>query len=162
MTKKKTETKHNDTTSYNNTSTSQVGDSPDIQKFRDWQPQTDPTIPYRFAHERTHLQDSFNSPLGQYTTPAVREATQRAAEGDLMQQEGQAMREGAADVNAQTGAKQGYLAGLTAPRTATSSGSGTSAGTGSSVYSPSLMDNIEQGVGIGKTAAGPLTGKFLK
>lgn len=154
MSKKKTETAQKQDTSYNNTSTSSVGNSPDLQAYRDWQPQVDPSIPYRFAHEKTHLQDSFNSPLGQYTTPAVREATQRAAEGDLIQQEGQAMREGQYDVNAQTGAKQGYLAGMTTPRTTTSSGAGTSSGTGSSTYTPSLMDNIEQGVGIGKTGGG--------
>lgn len=157
MSKKKSETAQKQDTSYNNTSTSSVGTSPDLQAYRDWQPQADPSIPYRFARERTHLEDGFNNPLAQYTTPAVREATQRAAEGDLMQREGQAMREGQYDVNNQTGAKQGYLANMTTPRTTTSSGTGASSGTGSSTYTPSLMDNIEQGVGIGKTATG---GKF--
>jgi hypothetical protein len=159
MSKKKTKTEHKDTTSFANTSTASVGESPDLQKYREWQPEIDPSIPYRFARERTHLQDSFNNPLGQYTTPAVREATQRAAEGDLMQQEGQAMREGQYDVNSQTGGKQGFLASFTAPRTSTSSGTGTSAGTGTNTYTPSIMDDISQGVGIGKTATG---GKFLK
>jgi len=153
MTKKKTQTANNQNTSYNNSSTSTVGESPDLQSYRDWQPQIDPSIPYRFAHERTHLQDSFNNPLGQYTTPAIREATQRSAEGDLMQQEGQAMREGQYDVNNQMGAKQSYLAGLTAPRTSTSSGTGASSGTGSSVYTPSLLDSIGQVAGIAEGGA---------
>lgn len=159
MSKKKTTTSHNDTSNYSNTSTSTVGDSPDLQAFRDWKPEIDPSIPYRYANAKTKLNDSFNLPTSQYSTPAIREATQRSAEGDLMQQEGQAMREGASDVNAQVGAKQGYLAGLTTPRTVSSSGTGTSSGTGASTYSPSLMDNIGQAVGIGKTATG---GKFLK
>lgn len=167
MSKKKTEAKHNDASSFSNTgsstSTSTVGDSPDIQAYRSWQPQADPTIPYRFARARTDLSQSFNNPTGQYSTPAIREATQRSAEGDLMQQEGQAQRESQYDVNAQTGAKQGFLASLTAPHTSTSSGTssgtGTNTGTGSSTYTPSIMDDIQQGVGIGKTATG---GKFLK
>lgn len=157
MSKKKTKTERSDTTSYNNTATSSVGNSPDLQAYRDWEPENDPSIPYRFAHERTHLQDSFSNPLGQYTTPAVREATQRAAEGNLMQQEGQAMRESQYDANNWTDQKLRFLGGLTAPRTSTSSGTGTSTGTGSSTYTPSIMDDIEQGVGIGKTATG---GKF--
>src|SRR5438132_84442 len=68
-------------------------DTADIQSFRNWQPQSDPSIPYRFARARTKLGESFNNPLGQYTTPTIREATERASEGDLMQQEGQAMSE---------------------------------------------------------------------
>jgi len=159
LSKKKTDTASTNNTSFNNASTSSVGNSPDIQAYRDWQPQADPSIPYRYANAKTQLDQSFSNPLGQYTTPAVREATQRAAGGDLMQQEGEAMRESQYDVNAQTGAKQGFLASLTAPRTSTSSGTGASSGTGSSTYTPSIMDDIQQGVGIGKTAAG---GKFFK
>lgn len=142
MNKKKVETTQKQDTSYNNTGTSTVGDSPDIQTFRGWQPQADPTIPYRFARARTNLNQSFDNPTGQYSTPAIREATQRSAEGDLMQQEGQAMREGQYDVNAQTGAKQGFLAGLTAPRTTTSSGSGASSGSGSQVSSGGFLGDL--------------------
>lgn len=142
MNKKRVETTQKQDTSFNNTSSSSVGDSPDIQSFRGWQPQADPSIPYRFARARTNLNQSFNNPAGQYSTPAIREATQRSAEGDLMQQEGQAMRESQNDVNAQTGAKEGFLASLTAPRTTTSSGTGASSGSGNQVSSGGLIGDL--------------------
>ena len=154
MNKKKTTTASTQNTAFNNTSTSSVGENADLQSYRDWQPEGDPTIPYRFARARTDLNQSFDNPLGQYTTPAIREATQRAGEGELMQQEGQAMRESQYDVNAQTGAKNAYLASLTAPRTTTSSGTGNSSGTGSSTYSPSALDTVGQVMGLVGQGAG--------
>lgn len=154
MNKKKNETASTQNTAYGGTSTSSVGENADLQSYRDWQPQADPSIPYRYARARTDLNQSFNNPTGQYSTPAIREATQRSAEGDLMQGEGQAMRESQYDVNAQTGAKNAYLASMTTPRTVTSSGTGNSSGTGSSVYSPSALDTIGQVVGIAGQGAG--------
>lgn len=52
---------------------------------------SDPTIPYAYAQKREDAQNSFNSPLGAYTTPAVRDAASRVSNERLGMEENAAI-----------------------------------------------------------------------
>ncbi len=143
MGKKKqvSDTKQQSTQSFN-TATSgstSVPDTPDIQNFRGWQPQTDPGLSYQYANARNRLNQSFDNPLGGYATPAMRDAMQRTGNRQLNQDESQAFRSGAYDVNQQKAGQLGALAGLTrgTNTTGTSSGTGNMSGTGTATQTQS-------------------------
>jgi len=135
----KTDTKQQSTQSFN-TATSgstSVPDTPDIQAFRGWQPQTDPGLSYQYANARNRLNQSFDNPLGGYATPAMRDAMLRTGNRQLNQDESQAFRQGAYDVNQQKAGQLGSLAALTRGQktSGTSSGTGNMSGTGTTTQS---------------------------
>lgn len=108
-------------TTQNTTNTATYGqitpnDTPDIQAYRTHEFQTDPSIPYRYQAARTRLRDSFNNPIGAYTTADVREKTERAGDMELTQQEGEASQESNFANQALEAGRLSDLAGLTAPR----------------------------------------------
>ncbi len=136
-----------------------VPDTPDIQAFRGWQPQTDPGLSYQYANARNRLNQSFDNPLGGYATPAMRDAMQRTGNRQLNQDESQAFRAGAYDVNQQKAGQLGALAGLTrgTNTTGTSSGTGNMTGTGTTTQSGISWGEI---LGAGaQVGAGYLGGK---
>ncbi len=116
----------------NQSGSTTVQDTPDIQAYRQWQPQTDPGLSYQYANARNRLNDSFDNPLGGYATAGMRDAIQRSGNRQLNQDESQAFRSGAYDVNQQKAGQLGNLAGLTrgVNTTGTSSGTGTMSGSG--------------------------------
>lgn len=135
--KQKTEQQQQQSFNANTSNTTSVADTPDIQAYRAWQPQTDPGLSYQYANARNRLNQSFDNPLGGYATPAMRDAMQRSGNRQLNQDESQAFRQGTYDVNAQKGAQLGSLAGLTrgTTSTGTSSGTGSMTGTGTTTQS---------------------------
>ncbi len=143
MGKKKniTDTKQQSTQAFN-TATSgstSVPDTPDIQAYRDWQPQGDPGLGYQYANARNRLNQSFDNPLGGYATPAMRDAMLRTGNRQLNQDESQAFRQQAYDINNQRSGQLGSLAALTrgSNTTGTSSGTGNMSGTGTATQSQS-------------------------
>ncbi len=139
MGKKKTEVKQNQDTkqAFNTSAETSVPDTPDIQAYRQWQPQTDPGLSYQYANARNRLNQSFDNPLGGYATPAMRDAIQRSGNRQLNQDESQAFRAGAYDVNQQKAGQLGNLAQLTRGQKNVSSGTGTSNMTGTSTQTQS-------------------------
>lgn len=115
----------------------QTPDSQDISALRGYREQLDPSIAHGYARRQTNLRNSYQNPLGQYTTPAMRDAALRSQEGDLEQEYGQAQRVGHNDMQQRTGQRLSGLAGLTAPRltqtgeTSSGTSSGTTSGQGS-------------------------------
>lgn len=144
----------------------QMPDSEDIKALRGYKEQIDPSIAHSYSRRQTNLKNSFNNPLGQYTTPAMRDATQRSHEGELEQEYGQAQRQGYSDMQGRTGQRLAGLAGLTAPTMVqtggSSSGSGTYSGTGSSTGSTTqsepLLPSLLGGAASVGAAALALTG----
>ncbi len=161
--KQKTETTQQSQQSLNTaqSGSTSVPDTPDIQAYRAWQPQTDPGLSYQYANARNRLNDSFNNPLGGYATPGMVDAQKRTANRQLNQDESQAFRAGSYDVNQQKAGQLGNLASLTrgVNTTGTSSGTGsmTGSGTGTTTQSGiSWGEILGAGAQVGSAA---LTGK---
>lgn len=76
---------------------------------------SDPSIPYAYAQRRQDVQNSYQNPLGAYTTPAVKDASERVANERLSMDEAAAI--AASNYNAQQQAfgQQATVAGLTQP-----------------------------------------------
>lgn len=112
-------------------------DSEDITALRGYRETLDPSIAHGYARRQSSLRNSYQNPLGQYTTPAMRDAALRSQEGDLEQEYGQAQRVGYNDMQQRTGQRLAGLAGLTAPRLTQTgeTSSGSSSGTSSGTYS---------------------------
>lgn len=91
-------------------------DTADISALRGFQPQADPSTPYRFGRQRQDFLRTFQNPMGSYTTPELREQMQRGGLESIGQQEQQAMRENQYDLNRINLAKHEGLAQLTSPR----------------------------------------------
>jgi hypothetical protein len=159
MTKKKTKTEQTSTNSgtqnsnYANSNSydwKTAPDTPDTEAFRGWRPQVDPGLGYQYANAKNQLTSSFNNPLGGYQTPQMRDAQLRTGMRNLNQDESQAFRQGANDVNAQRGTQLGTLAALTHPQlvqtgssgNASGTSSGTSSGTGTTTQSGGLLGDI--------------------
>lgn len=122
--------KKQETTTQNTYGWQTPPDTADVQTLRGWQPEKDPTIPYTFGRMRQEQRDAFKSPYGAYTTPAIRDATLRASDMEIGQQEAQANRQSQYDVNSQTYAKDALLAGATAPRLTQTGGNATTTQSG--------------------------------
>lgn len=149
MAKKKSETKT--TQDYANTAQygwQQSPDSPDIEAYRSYKPQADPGIGYQYANQRNKLNSSFIDPLGGYSTPQMRDAQKRTGLRELGQDEAQAHRAGAYDVNQQRMGQLGSLAALTAPRLTQTGSSGTSSGTQNTTQGNNLFGDILQVAGV--------------
>lgn len=74
MGKKKTEVKTENTYDYKAPPI-----TPEVQALKEFKATTDPTIPFHYAARRQELENSYQQPIGSYTTPAVREAANRSA-----------------------------------------------------------------------------------
>jgi hypothetical protein len=161
--KTKTEQKQDTNQSYNTASSTSVPDTPDIQAYRAWQPQTDPGLSYQYANARNRLNQSFDNPLGGYQTAAMTDAIKRSGNRQLNQDEAQAFRSGAYDVNQQKAGQLGNLASLTRGQNSTASGTGTSNMQGTTTQSesglgtwlPQVLAGASQ---IGMAAAGMPSG----
>lgn len=135
-------------------------DSADIEAFREFRPQVDPSIPFRFGAARNRIMSAYRNPTGAYATPELNTQRQTSELEELNQQEGQATREAQFDVNAQRGNQLAALAQLTAPELVATRqyGSGGSQGTSQSVSKTSspFLGNLfgTIGAGLGKVATG--------
>jgi hypothetical protein len=157
-------------TNFNNTSTfdwKTAPDTPDTEAFRGWRPQIDPGLGYQYGQARNQLTSSFNDPLGGYSTPQMRDAQQRTGSRNLNQDESQAFRQGANDVNTRRGTQLGTLAALNHPQlvqtgssgNASGTSSGTSSGTGQTVQSGGFWGDLALASMQGKSrAAGAAAG----
>lgn len=141
---------------YNNRSThgwNQNPGSEDITTLRGYEEEVDPSIDASYARRQTNLRSRFMNPLGQYRTPAMQEATQRSEEGELEQEYGQARRQAWNDKQERTGARRGFLAGLTAPVLTQDSTEGEGANTGQTTQSQPMLPGILQGAATVGAAA---------
>lgn len=93
---------------------------------------TDPRIGHAFARSRTNAHESYNNPLGGYSTPQLRDAALRASDADSSQEEAQAYREESYGRNALEYAQKADVAAITAPRLVQTAQEGTSSGSGTS------------------------------
>ena len=105
--------KQTSTQSQSGTASTTVPDTPDIIAARADKAQMDPSIGYRLGEKERQLNESFQNPMGGYTTPQIRDAVMRSQQRELAQQAGQQAREGAYDVNRLNQSKNLALAGLT-------------------------------------------------
>ena len=108
--------------------------------MRELQFQVDPGVAAGFASARRGISDTLDNPLGAYTTPAVREATERAAYGDLAQQEGAATNQASYQNQGLDLARKEDLAQMTAPRIVQSGGSSSGYNT-QLVQQPSILNS---------------------
>lgn len=99
------------------------------QSLADWKPTVDPSVGYAFARARRKIGQTFQNPIGGYTSAATREAEQRNRYQELGQQEAQTMQEAAAAANQQEYVKRLALADLLGPKVVQTGGSGQSSGT---------------------------------
>lgn len=99
-----------------------------IDAFANFEPQSDPTTPYRAASARNRVNAGLMSPTGGYATPQMLDARRNSAFRDIDEQSAMASRAGQFDINQQRMGQLGSLAGLMAPRIVQtgSSGSGKS------------------------------------
>lgn len=130
--------------------------SEDISALRGYSEQIDPAIGAQHSRRQTNLRSSYQNPLGQYTTPAMRDAALRSQEGELEQDYGQAQRNAYGDQQGRRGQRLAGLAALTAPvqqqtgstgtttESSSTSGdySGSGSNTGSSSQSTPLLPSI--------------------
>jgi hypothetical protein len=113
--------------------------------------EADPSIPYLFGAERERLNNTYNNPLGAYTSPAVRDAVNRSAGKALNMQEQQTSEASRRASQDQAFGQQSYIAQLTDPRLLQTGGSttGTLNGTNVQQYNPGIGSYIAQGAGVG-------------
>jgi hypothetical protein len=126
--------------------------SPDITALRGMvanPEQVDPSIAYNYAARRRDYNNTFQNPLGSYTTPAAREAAERTASRSMGMEEGIAAQASRAEAQERAFGQQSYLASLTAPSTVQTGGSATGSMSGTSVgsYNPGIGSYIAQGAG---------------
>lgn len=148
MGKKKTES-----TFTNDMAFSAPYQSEDISAYRDFRPQVDPSIPYRYGAARNRIMSTYANPTGSYATPELQEQRQASSLGDLTQAEGQAQREAQFDVNQQRGNQLGSIAGLTRPNFFQRGGKNTQ------VQSGGLLGDILGGLAGGVSI--PFKGGFI-
>lgn len=103
-----------------------------------------PIIRSSYAGARSSLNDSFQNPLGAHTTPAIRDATLRAGNADLSQQEAGALAASDHAAGEADFGRQAMIAGMTAPQLVQTGG--TSQGTS------------QQSGGIGQAILGSVAG----
>lgn len=120
--------------------------TPQTQAVFDMKAAKDPTIPYRYANMKKDYENSFNNPLGAYTTPAVREAANRSFGQHLAMDEAQANQKAQFNADNTNYARAVTEAQMTAPQLIQSRGNSTATTT----ESGGLLGNILGGVaGIG-------------
>lgn len=115
----------------------------DIDAMREHEFSTDPRIGYAFARNRRNARESFQNPMGGYTTPQLQDRMLAASDEDSTQQEAQAYREESHGRNALEYARDADVAAMTAPPLVQTGQTGTMSGTGS--QQQSLMPGIVAG-----------------
>lgn len=103
----------------------QVPQTQDYTDFKNFQIQDDPSTPNMFARQRRDFLNTFQNPLGSYTTPELREQMTRGGLEEIGQNEGQAMRERAYDKNKLELGKAGTLMAYSRPELVQTGGTGT-------------------------------------
>jgi hypothetical protein len=113
--------------------------------------EVDPTVAYNFAARRRDYNNTFQNPLGSYTTPAAREAAERSASRNMGMEEGIAAQAARSAAQEQSFGQQAHVAAMTAPVAYNSSSSSTGNMSGNSVqsYNPGIGSYISQAAGIG-------------
>ena len=108
----------------NNTTTSTVAASPDIDALRGGIGglQVDPSIAYQYGRAREDVKHTYKNPYGAYRTPYLTEGMQKSELAQLNDQEQAASQGAYNDLQRLRLGARGELANLTAPRTTTSSG----------------------------------------
>lgn len=76
-----------------------VPKTPEFEAFQNLQIERDPSLPNQFARQRQDFLNTFQNPLGAYTTPEMRRNMTQAGLAEIGQNEGQAMREANFDFN---------------------------------------------------------------
>lgn len=138
------------------TTTSSVGETPDIATLRGYSARVDPSIPSRVGGALRRMNNTFQNPSGGSATPAMKDAIMRSNERELNQQAGEQFREGQFDANRLDQARLTGLAELTAPRTVQSNetSSSTNSGKGTITQTPSWLSTIGGLVQGGASAFG--------
>lgn len=153
----KTKNTTNQTQTQHSTNTYGLGpqtNSADIQALRGMVAnpnEVDPTIAYGYARRRQDLDNSYQNPLGAYTSPAVRDAAGRSAGRGLNMEAAVATSAGRREAQDRAFQQQSYIAGLTAPPVVQTGGSstGTVQGTSVQTYNPGVGSYISAGLGAG-------------
>ncbi len=105
----------------------------------------DPSIRYAFANARKDLDNSYQNPLGAYTSPAVRDAANRASSERLGMAQNVALQDSNRASQQQQFGQQSALAGLTAPQLVQTGGT--------TVQQQSMLPSILGAVaGVGSSA----------
>lgn len=94
----------------------------ELDDFKKWNPQSDPTIPFNFANQRNDLERSFVAPTGSYQTPEMREQQMRSGIEQIGQNETQARRADQYDQSQLKLGQLGQAASLAAPEFAQTKG----------------------------------------
>lgn len=90
-------------------------DTADIEAFRGFRPEIDPTIGFRSGERTRELKRSLNNPLGSYTTPEMREQQFMRGQEEIGQQAGMEQRAGQFDQNRLRMQQLGALSEQTKP-----------------------------------------------
>lgn len=93
----------------------QVPEWADLQAYRNYMPQADPSIPFRAATARQRAISSYDNPTGAYQSPELATQRKMSALASIDQQAGQEARQGAYDVSQQRGQQLQNIAQMTAP-----------------------------------------------
>jgi hypothetical protein len=111
----------------------------------------DPSIPYAFAAQRQRLGNSFNNPLGAYTSPAVRDAVGRSAGKALGMEERVASELSRRAAQETAFGQQAHIAQMTDPRLVQTGGSSTGSMVGNTTqsYNPGIGSYIGAAAGVG-------------
>ena len=108
----------------------------------------DTSIPFNFANQREQLTNSYQNPMGAYTSPAVRDALQRSGGQGLAQQEAQAQQNSQNYANDTNYGRAASYAAMTAPKFVQTGGTSTQTQSGG------LLGELLGGaLGIGGAAA---------
>lgn len=99
-----------------------------IDAFANFEPQADPTIPYRAASARNRVNAGMMSPTGGYATPQMLDARRNSAFRDIDEQSAMASRAGQFDVNQQRMGQLGSVAAMMAPRIVQTGSTGSNTG----------------------------------
>ena len=87
----------------------------ELTDFKNWNPQSDPSIPFNFGNQRNDFERSFVQPIGGYVTPEMQNQQKRSGLQQIGQTEAQARREDMYDQNKLKLGQLGQAAALAAP-----------------------------------------------
>lgn len=76
-----------------------VPKTPEFEAFQNLEIERDPSLPFQFGRQRQDFLNTFQNPMGAYTTPEMRRNMTQAGLQDIAQNEGQANREANFDFN---------------------------------------------------------------
>lgn len=88
----------------------------ELDDFKAWNPQSDPTIGANFGQQKNDLERSFLGPAGSYQTPELREQQMRAGIQEIGQGQAIATRADQYGQNQQKLGQLGMVAGMKAPK----------------------------------------------